>query len=343
MKALVTGGGGFLGRHIVSKLLARGDSVRVLGRQAYSDLEARGIEMIRADLQNATAVEQACRGMDTVFHAGAQAGYWGSWRSFYGTNVAGTRNVLEGCRKGDVRKLIYTSTPSVVLAHGDLEGVDESVPYPDRYTCPYPATKAIAERLVLEANGVGGLLTVSLRPHLIFGPGDPHLFPRIIVRARQGQLFQVGEGRNRVDVVYVENAADAHLLAAEKMGPGSPVNGQAYFISQGIPVVLWTWIDGILERMRLPRVNRRLSHGMARAVGAAMEAAYTLLPLPGEPRMTRFLADLLATSHYFDISKARKDLGYEPRISTEKGLERTLKALQSDSIQPIDMLDVNHV
>jgi nucleoside-diphosphate-sugar epimerase len=328
MKALVTGGGGFLGRHIVAKLLARGDSVRVLGRQAYSDLEARGVETIRADLQNATAVAQACHGMDTVFHAGAQTAYWGAWRSFYGTNVVGTRNVLEGCRKGAVRKLIYTSTPSVVWARGGLEGMDESVPYPDRYTCPYPATKAIAERLVLEANGVGGLLTVSLRPNLIFGPGDPHLFPRIIARARQGQLFQVGEGRNRVDVVYVENAADAHLLAAEKMGPGSPVNGQAYFISQGIPVVLWTWIDGILERLGLPRVNRKLSHGMARAVGVAMEIAYNVLPLPGEPRMTRFLADLLATSHYFDISKARKDFGYEPRISAEDGLDRTIEALQ---------------
>lgn len=328
MKALVTGGGGFLGRHIVAKLLARGDSVRVLGRQAYSDLEARGVETIRADLQNATAVAQACHGMDAVFHAGAQTAYWGAWRSFYGTNVVGTRNVLEGCRKGAVRKLIYTSTPSVVWARGGLEGMDESVPYPDRYTCPYPATKAIAERLVLEANGVGGLLTVSLRPNLIFGPGDPHLFPRIIARARQGQLFQVGEGRNRVDVVYVENAADAHLLAADKLGAGSPVNGHAYFISQGVPVVLWTWIDGILERLGLPRVNRKVSHGMARAVGAAMEIAYTVLPLPGEPRMTRFLADLLATSHYFDISKARKDFGYEPRISTEDGLDRTIEALK---------------
>jgi nucleoside-diphosphate-sugar epimerase len=328
MKALVTGGGGFLGRHIVSKLLARGDSVRVLGRQAYSDLEARGVETIRADLQNATAVEQACRGMDTVFHAGAQTPYWGAWRSFYETNVVGTRNVLEGCRKGGVRKLIYTSTPSVVWAHGGLEGMDESVPYPDRYTCPYPATKAIAERLVLEANGVGGLLTISLRPHLIFGPGDPHLFPRIIARARQGQLFQVGEGTNKVDVVYVENAADAHLLAADKLGPASPVNGHAYFISQGVPVVLWAWINGILERMRLPHVGRKVSYGMARAVGAAMEIAYTVLPLRGEPLMTRFLADQLATSHYFDISKARKDLGYEPRISTEDGLDRTIKALQ---------------
>jgi nucleoside-diphosphate-sugar epimerase len=210
--------------------------------------------------------------------------------------------------------------------------MDESVPYPDRYTCPYPATKAIAERLVLQANDTDGLLTVSVRPHLIFGSGDPHLFPRIIDRARRGQLIQVGDGTNKVDVVYVENAADAHLLAADRLGAGSPVNGQAYFISQGRPVALWEWINGILARMKMPHVGRKVSYGMARAVGAAMEIAYAVLPLRGEPRLTRFLADLLATSQYSDISRARNDLGYEPRISTEDGLDRTIKALQMGSL-----------
>ncbi len=334
MKALVTGGGGFLGRRIVAKLLARGDTVRVLGRRPYPDLEKRGVEAVCADLQDAAAVERSCLGMETVFHVGALAGYWGLWQAFFGPNVVGTQNVLVGCRKAGVRKLIYTSTPSVVSARGGLEHADETVPYPARYECPYPATKAMAERLVLQANGADGLLTVSLRPHLIFGPGDPHLFPRIIERGRRGELIQVGDGTNKVDVVYVENAADAHLLAADHLEEGSPVNGQAYFISQGTPVVLWTWINTILERLGIPRVRRKLSHGMARAVGAAMEMAYTVLPFRGEPRMTRFLADQLATAHYFDISKARRELGYEPKISTEEGLERTLKAIQIDSLSP---------
>ena len=329
MKALVTGGGGFLGRHIVAKLLARGDKVRVLGRRHYPDLEAMGMETVRADLQDAAAVERACLDMDTVFHVAALAGYWGSWQAFYGPNVVGTQNVLNGCLKADVRKLIYTSTPSVVSAPGNLEHADERTPYPARYECPYPATKAQAERLVLATNGKGGLLTASLRPHLIYGPGDPHLFPRIIDRARRGLLVQVGDGTNRVDVTYVENAADAHLLAADRLGDGSPVNGQAYFISQGAPVILWPWINLILERLGIPGVHRKISHGFARTVGAAMEMAYTVLPLRGEPRMTRFLADQLATSHYFDISKARRELGYEPRISTEEGLEKTIKALQA--------------
>jgi nucleoside-diphosphate-sugar epimerase len=329
MKALVTGGGGFLGRHIVTKLLARGDKVRVLGRRQYPDLEKMGAEMVRADLQDGAAVERACLGMETVFHVAARAGYWGSWDSYYGPNVAGTRNVLNGCRQAGLRKLIYTSTPSVVSAPGNLEHADERVPYPVRYDCPYPATKAEAERLVLAANDKDGLLTVSVRPHLIFGPGDPHFFPRIIDRARRGLLVQVGDGTNLVDVTYVENAADAHLLAADRLGDGSPVGGQAYFISQGAPVPLWPWINGILMALGIPGVHRKISHGVARTVGAALEMAYTVLPLRGEPRLTRFLADQLATSHYFDIAKARKNLGYEPRISTEDGLDRTIKALQA--------------
>jgi len=331
MRALVTGGGGFLGRHIVAKLRTRGETIRVLGRRSYPDLEALGVETVCADLQDAAAVERACLGMDAVFHVGALAGYWGSWQNYFGPNVFGTRNVIVGCLKAGVRKLIYTSTPSVVSAHGGLEHADETVPYPAKYECPYPATKALAERLVLKANDEKGLLTASLRPHLIFGPGDPHLFPRIIARARQGQLVQVGDGTNKVDVVYVENAADAHLLAADRLGEGSPVNGQAFFISQGVPVVLWAWINDLLEKLGLPRVHRKLSHGMARAVGAALEIAYTMLPLGGEPKLTRFLADQLATSHYFDISKARRDLGYEPRVGTEEGLAKTLKALQFGS------------
>ena len=325
MKALVTGGGGFLGRSIVRKLLARGDTVRVLGRRPYPDLAALGVEPVRGDLQDAAAVQLACLGMDTVFHVAARAGYWGSWDSYYGPNVIGTENVLSGCRKAGVRKLIYTSTPSVVSARGNLEHVDERAPYGEKFVCPYPATKAQAEQLVLKANGTDGLLTISVRPHLIFGPGDPHLFPRIIERGQNDQLIQVGNGANKVDVVYVENAADAHLLAADRLGQ-APIDGQAYFISQGAPVVLWAWINTILERLGLPRIRRKMTYRTARTVGAVLEIAYTVLPLRGEPRMTRFLADQLATSHYFDISKARRELGYEPRISTEEGLAITLKS-----------------
>lgn len=326
MNALVTGGGGFLGRYIVEKLLARGDRVRVIARGRYPDVEALGAETIQADVRDRDAVIAACRGVDVVFHVAALPLLWGRWEEFFGTNVVGTRNVIEACRAGGVGRLVYTSTPSVVFDDGDLEQADESRPYPARYRASYPATKAMAERAVVAASG-GDLLTVALRPHLVWGPRDNHLVPRILGRARAGQLVVVGDGRNRVDITYVENAADAHLLAADRLQPGSPVAGQCYFISQGEPVVLWDFVNDLLGRLGLPRVTRAIPYPAARALGTVLETAHRVLRLRTEPRMTRFLAAQLAHSHWFDIGRARRELGYEPRVSTSEGLDRLVASL----------------
>jgi len=239
--------------------------------------------------------------------------------------VNGTRNVLHACRIQGVSRLVYTSTPSVVFDQTDLCAVDEAYPYPDRYICHYPATKAIAERLVLKAHTKGDLLTVALRPHLVWGPGDRHLIPRVVERAKARQLYIVGDGSNRVDITYVENAAAAHILAADHLKPGSPVAGQAYFVSQGEPVVLWDFINQLLEKLEIPKITKAVSYRAAWAIGAILELLYGVLPLRGEPRMTRFLAAQLARSHYFDITKARRDLGYSPRVSTAEGLERLVR------------------
>ncbi|MBI2986220.1 MAG: NAD-dependent epimerase/dehydratase family protein [Deltaproteobacteria bacterium] len=322
MKALVTGGGGFLGRYVVEKLVARGDSVRVLGRNRYPELERLGVESLQADLRNRSAVIKACQEIDVVFHVAALPAIWGKWRDFYAINVEGTKNVLAGCAEQRVPKLVYTSTPSVVFDQGDLCNVDESRPYPESYNCHYPKTKAIAERLVIEANGRKGLLAASLRPHLVWGPRDNHLIPKVLQRARARQLFVVGDGSNRVDITYVENAADAHLQAADHLKAGSPVAGQVYFISQGEPVVLWDFINQLLERLGIPKVTRSIPYRAAKSLGVVLETVHTLFSLSREPRMTRFLAAQLAKSHYFDISRARRDFGYSPRISTAEGLER---------------------
>lgn len=326
MKALVTGGGGFLGRYIVEKLIARGDSVRAMARNRYPELEAAGAEMIQADIQDRDAVYRACIGVDCVFHVAALPLLWGPWEAFYGTNVVGTRNVIDACRARGVERLVYTSTPSVVFAGGDLEHADETLPYPEHHGASYPATKAMAERAVVAANG-GDLLTASLRPHLVWGPRDNHLIPRIVKRARAGQIVIVGDGRNKVDITYVENAADAHLLAADRLEPGSPVAGQCYFISQGEPVVLWDFLNQLLARLGLPPITRRLPYPVARALGAVLETTHRVLKRTGEPRMTRFLAAQLAHSHWFDIGKARRELGYEPRVSTAEGLDRLVRSL----------------
>lgn len=327
MKHLVTGGGGFLGRYIVEKLIARGDSVRVLGRGRYPELGKLGAEIAQADIRDPRAVTEACDKVDVVFHVAALPAVWGRWHDFYAINVKGTENVLAGCRAQGVPRLVYTSTPSVVFDQSDLSNIDESYPYPKRYNCYYPETKAMAERLVTAANGRDGLLTTSLRPHLVWGPRDNHLIPKVLQRARAGQLFIVGDGLNKVDITYVENAADAHLQAADCLKAGSPVAGQVYFISQGEPVLLWEFINRLLERLGIPKVTRAVSYNSARSVGAVLETVYGLFSLSAEPRMTRFLAAQLAKSHYFDISRAKRDFGYEPRISTREGLERLVAYL----------------
>jgi nucleoside-diphosphate-sugar epimerase len=326
VNALVTGGGGFLGLYVVEQLVARGDRVRALCRGSYPQLEALGVEQVRADLRDRAAVVAACRGMDVVYHVGGIAGIGGPWKLFYETNTLGTQHVVEGCLTHGVGRLVYTSSPSVIFDGRSQEGADESIPYPQRWLCPYARSKALAEQYVLAANGKSGLLCCALRPHLIWGPRDRSLIPGLLHRARTGRLWRIGDGTNRIDTVYVENAAAAHLLAADALQPGGSAAGRAYFISQGQPVNCWAWIDEILALAGLPPVCKSLSPRVARVIGAAYETAYWLLDLRNEPPLSRFLAAQLATSHYFDISRARNDFGYEPEISTAEGLRRLAAA-----------------
>jgi nucleoside-diphosphate-sugar epimerase len=260
--------------------------------------------------------------MDVVFHVAGVAGIWGPWDYFFNTNTLGTHNVLVGCRQHGVGRLVYTSSPSVTFDGGDQCGVDETAAYPDRWLCHYPHTKALAEQEVLAANGIDGLLTCALRPHLIWGPRDRHLVPRLIERACRGELRRVGNGRNLIDMVYVENAALAHLQAAERLIAGSPVCGRAYFITQGEPVNCWQWIDEILNLANLPPVKASMPFWLAWTIGSAMESAQRASRRTAEPRMTRFLAAQLGKSHYFKIDRARHDFAYEPKVTTTEGMRR---------------------
>ncbi|MDA1052117.1 MAG: NAD-dependent epimerase/dehydratase family protein [Planctomycetota bacterium] len=327
MFALVTGAGGFLGQYIAEQLLARGDRVRSFSRGTYSQLDELGIETVTGDLRDADAVARACECIDVVFHCAGVAGIWGSWDHFYGINTLGTHNVVAGCLKHSARRLVYTSSPSVTFDGSDQRGIDESAPYPTRWLCHYSHTKALGERHVLESNGRDGLLTCSLRPHLIWGPRDLHLIPRLLERARSGRLRRIGQGTNLVDMVYVENAALAHLQAADALNRQSPVCGRAYFISQGEPVNCWDWINEILALAGIPPIEKSLSLKTAWRIGTAMETVYRVLGKQSEPRMTRFLAAQLATSHYFDITRAREDFNYSPMISTLEGMRRLAASL----------------
>lgn len=326
MKVLVTGGGGFLGRTIVEQFVERGDEVRIFSRGEYADLNCLGVEVMRGDIRDAEGVAKACREREVVIHTAALAGIWGRWSDYYGVNTLGTKNVLAGCREHEVARLVYTSSPSVTFNGLEQINLDESTPYAQRWLAYYPRSKALAEQMVLAADGNGGLSTCALRPHLIWGPRDPHLIPRLLEKARSGRLRRVGDGSNLVDITYVENAARAHLQAADVLAPGSAVSGQAYFLSQGEPVLCWEWIDSILQLADLPPVRRSIPLKAALVIGAVCELAYAMLRIQRELPMTRFLAYQLGLSHYFDISRAKHDFGYEAEISTAEGMARLARS-----------------
>jgi nucleoside-diphosphate-sugar epimerase len=335
---LVTGGTGFLGRRLVERLLTEGRRVTVLGRTPAPDFESRGVRFIRASLEDAAAVRAACAGVESVFHVAAKVGVWGRYDDFFRINVLGTRALLDGCREHGVARLVYTSTPSVVYNGRDLAGVDETLPLTTDCPSPYPLTKAIAEREILAANSAS-LRTLALRPHLIWGVGDPHLVPHVLERARAGRLRIIGTGRNRVDLVHFENAVDAHLLAEralavchlmdDKQIGARRVDGRAFFITNGEPVVLWDWINDLLRALGEPPITKRVSLGTALAMGRACEIAWRALPLAGDPPMTRFVAAELAKDHWFDITAARRDLGYVPRVSMTEGMRELIAALKT--------------
>lgn len=325
---LVTGGGGFLGSAICKKLASRGNWVHSMCRRFYPELESMGVKQIQGDIRDQDAVARAVRGMDVVFHTAAKAGIWGDYEDYYQINVAGTRNVISACIRHQVPRLVHTSSPSVVFDGTDMEGVDESVPYPAVFHAHYPKTKAIAEQDVIAA-AKEGLSAIILRPHLIWGPNDNHLVPRIIARAQK--LVKVGRGDNRVDTIYIDNAADAHVLAADALEARPQLSGRVYFISQDEPVILWDMVNAILNAAGLKPVKRTLPHKVVWLAGALLELGYNVLKLSGEPPMTRFVADELATAHWFDISAAKRDLGYTPRVSTREGLDRLKRWLRSGS------------
>lgn len=327
MKVLVTGGGGFLGGAIVRQLLARGDEVTSVSRSRYPELERLGVRCIACDLADAPTTMAAFEGQDLVFHVAAKAGVWGPRAEYERANVSATVNVLDACRAHGINRLVYTSSPSVCFDGSDHLDADNSLPRATEFLAHYPDSKARAEKLVLDANSAE-LATCALRPHLIFGPGDPHILPRLIDRARKGRLVIVGDGSNEVTLTYVENAAHAHLCAANSLSPAAPHAGKAYFIGQEEPVRLWTWIGDLLGELGLPPVKRRLSESAARRVGSVLETMWRLGHLPGEPPMTRFLASQLARSHSYTMEPAKRDFGYSIVVSMPDAVAATVDAFR---------------
>lgn len=314
----MTGGGGFLGSALVRALRARGDEVRVLARGDYPELAAVGAEAVRGDVRDAASVRRATEGVQVVFHTAAKAGGFGDPREYEAINVEGTRNVLQACSNAGAR-LVHTSTPSVVVGEGDLEGGDESLPYASKWLADYPRTKAEGEKLVRAAEGVR---TVAIRPHFIWGPGDRHLLPRLLARAKAGKLRRIGRADPLVDTVYVDNCVHAHLLADAALEAGRIGSGRVYFVSDGAPIGLWTMAGRMLEAAGSKAPTRVVPPGLAYFAGATLEALYRLLGRDDEPLITRFGAVQLCHSQWYDISAIRRELGYAPLVTIDEGLRR---------------------
>ncbi|HHO48330.1 MAG TPA: NAD-dependent epimerase/dehydratase family protein [Desulfobacteraceae bacterium] len=327
-KVLVTGGGGFVGLAVVARLAAEKVETTVVGRHHYRAAEALGARCLVGDIRDPHFMDRATAGCDTVFHVAAKAGIWGSRNDYFSINVGGTENVISACRKHGVRSLIHTSTPSVVFDGRSIEGGDESLPYSRKPLCHYAASKIVAEQKVLAANG-DGLRTVALRPHLVWGPQDTQIIPRLLERGRRGTLRMVGGGGNRVDISYIDNVAAAHILAARNLEESGSAAGQPFFISQGEPVVLWGWINELFDRVGIPRVRKEISFRTAYRLGWLFEKLFTLLRLENEPQMTRFLAEQLAESHWFSIERARLVLAYRPEVPTGEGVDRLVRWLET--------------
>lgn len=330
-KVLVTGGGGFVGAALTKRLRGQGCHVTVLGRHRYPHLEALGVTCRVGDIGDRSVVHDSCDGVDTVFHVAAKAGIWGSWPSYRHTNVEGTANVLAACRAHGVSRLIYTSTPSVVFDRGDINGGDETLPYASRFLCHYARSKAVAERMVLAEHG-DGLKTCAIRPHLIWGPDDPHLVPRLVERGKQGHLKIVGDGHNRVDISYIDNVVHAHLLAEKCLASSGICGGKAYFIGQERPVELWQWINDLFRHLQIAPVSQRVSRKTAYLAGLLLEAFHTVFCPAKEPKMTRFLAEQLSRSHFFSHARAERDFGYRPVVSLEEGQRRLLSWLHDHHV-----------
>lgn len=328
MKILVTGGGGFLGSAVCRQLAALEHQVIAFQRSAADHLTdpniSPNIHVLRGDIVDASAVTRAAAGCDAVVHTAGKAGIWGAAADFHRVNVEGTANVIRACREHGVGCLVHTSSPSIVHSGGDLGGVDESVPLATHFNAPYPASKAAAEKRVLAANG-DGLRTVALRPHLIWGPGDPHILPRLAAKARGGTLALPGPDKV-IDTIFVENGGQAHVMALQELAGAGRCAGKPYFVTNNEPLPQGEIIQRLLAAIGIEVRIRAVPVGLAMAAGAVCEFTWRVLRLQSEPPVTRFAVEQLATAHWFDTRAAERDFGYVPAISIAEGLERLARA-----------------
>ncbi len=324
---LVTGGAGYLGRNLVAALLERGANVHVLDlASAPDDIDAR-VRWFAGDITSESDVAAALEGVDTVFHTAALIELAEHYPKKFGekvrkVNLGGTENLLRQAAKAGVKRFVHTSSTNAVYGQ-DTRGTDESLPYstaPDLYS----STKAACEKIALEANGQGGMLTAAIRPGGIYGPGERKTLVKPMIRAiKKGfPVLVFGDGRSRLDYSYIENLVDGHLRAAERLFEGSPVAGQAYFITDGQPINPGEFSTRLVRNVGLGTPVKRMSKRNATAIAWVCEKVFEKRGRPA-PAFTLVSVGLCTRDNYFSIEKAKRDLDYVPLCDTDEGLRRT--------------------
>ncbi len=329
MNALITGGGGFIGSALARELITKGFIVTTFSRGDYPELKRLGAVLKRGDISDREDVSEACKNIDIVFHVAAKAGMWGPYKEYFNTNVKGTENIVEACKRNRIKWLVFTSSASVVFDGKEIRAGDESLPYPGSPVSYYTKTKALAEQCVLNADSES-LKTIAVRPHIVIGPGDKHLMPRLLARAGKGKLLQIGDGKNMVDLTFIDNAVNAHICAARAIMDRPGVSGKPYFISNGEPVLLWEVISTILQGAGISPVRSSVTAGTAYLFSMITEAVYKMFNIKEEPILTKFVVHELSRSHWFNIDSARNLLDYHPSISNEESIRLTIEWLRKN-------------
>lgn len=319
---LVTGGGGFVGKSLIKKLLNKGYQVKSLSRNFYEELATLSVTCYQGDIGGEfEKINLFFKNVDAVFHVASKVDMWGKYDDFFKTNVIGTRNIIKACKENNIKYLIYTSSPSVIANNDGLKEVDASFPYPKKYDAFYPETKAMAEKEIIKEGKKGEIFTLVLRPHLIWGPNDTNLIPTILDKAKNGKLKQIGDGKNIVDCSYIEDCTDAHILALEALEKNPSLSSNVYFVTQDEHIKLWDFINSILVAKKLPPIEKKVSKKLALSIARVLEFTSKMIP-SFKPLFTKFLITEMTTDHYFNIEKTKKDLGYSPKYSIKEGLKK---------------------
>lgn len=312
---LVTGGSGFLGSHLVEALLARGDEVRVLVRPTskIAHLESLNVQLVYSDLSDSQSVRKAAQGMEHVYHCAALASDWGPRENFQAANVAGFRNLLDASLEAGVKKFIHVSTTDV-YGHPNYP-VDETAPYRLR-GWQYGDTKIEGEKLAWAYHREHGLPITIVRPVNIYGPRSTSFVLELAEALKSGDMVHIGKNEHPAGLAYVTNVVDMILLAADSE---SSV-GHAYNASDGSDVTWAQYMDKLAKIIGAPSPRVVIPYRLAYLAGWAMEKIYGALQIQSRPLLTRMMVELFGTNQGFPIDKARRELGYEPRVSFNEGM-----------------------